>query len=106
MSKEWLEEAAGGEALFMEATQSVDCTRQGSEGGISAPPHSRPASSVNHDDDGSASTASGGGDNRRGKCYKCGVRGHFKRECPLMRKEPAAGRALLVDDGVEDTGLL
>ncbi|XBI86960.1 hypothetical protein VPH35_025099 [Triticum aestivum] len=58
------------------------------------------------DDDGAASTASGGGDNRRGKCYKCGVRGHFKRECPLLRKEPVAGRALLVDDGVEDAGLL
>ncbi|KAM3393498.1 hypothetical protein ACQJBY_014293 [Aegilops geniculata] len=58
------------------------------------------------DDDGAASTASGGGDNRRGKCYKCGVRGHFKRECPLLRKEPAAGRALMVDADVEDAGLL
>ncbi|XP_073360016.1 uncharacterized protein [Aegilops tauschii subsp. strangulata] len=43
---------------------------------------------------------------RRGKCYKCGVRGHFKREWPLLRKEPAAGRALLVDGDVDNTGLL
>ncbi|XBH57849.1 uncharacterized protein [Aegilops tauschii subsp. strangulata] len=58
------------------------------------------------DDDGAASTASGGGDNRRGKCYKCDVRGHFKRECPLLWKEPAAARALLADGDVEDPGLL
>ena len=58
------------------------------------------------DDDGATSTASGGGDNRRGKCYKCGVRGHFKRECLLLRKEPAAGRALMADADVEDAVLL
>ncbi|KAE8808768.1 hypothetical protein D1007_14861 [Hordeum vulgare] len=58
------------------------------------------------DDDGTTSTASGGGDNRRGKCYKCDVSGHFKRECPLLRKEPAAGRALMIDADVEDAGLL
>ncbi|XP_073367954.1 uncharacterized protein [Aegilops tauschii subsp. strangulata] len=59
-----------------------------------------------NDDDGAMSTASGGGDNRRGKCYKCGVRGHFKRECPLLWKEPAAERALLVKADVEHDGLL
>ncbi|KAE8807290.1 hypothetical protein D1007_16344 [Hordeum vulgare] len=58
------------------------------------------------DDDGTASTASGGRDNHRGKSYKCDVRGHFKRECPLLRKELAAGHALMMDADVEDAGLL
>ncbi|KAE8768487.1 hypothetical protein D1007_60031 [Hordeum vulgare] len=58
------------------------------------------------DDDGTASTTSGGRDNRHGKCYKCGVTGHFKRECPLLRKEPAVGPALMMDADVEDAGLL
>ncbi|XP_037456904.1 uncharacterized protein LOC119327916 [Triticum dicoccoides] len=32
------------------------------------------------DDDGASGEASGFGGNRRGRCYKCGERGHFKRE--------------------------
>ena len=60
----------------------------------------------NHDDDGSASTASGGGSKRRGRCYRCGERGHFKQDCPELRKAPAAERALLADAGVEDNRLL
>lgn len=32
--------------------------------------------------------------------------GHFKRECPKLRKELAAERALLADVRVEDNGLL
>ena len=44
--------------------------------------------------------------NRRGRCYKCGERDHFKRDCPELRKAPAAERALLADADVEDNGLL
>ena len=55
---------------------------------------------------GKSMTSSSGG-NRRGRCYKCGERGHFKRDCPKLRREPAAERALLADvAGVEDDGLL
>ncbi|KAE8819455.1 retrotransposon protein [Hordeum vulgare] len=79
---------ADGEQLLLTAAQchARERRRDGARGG--------------DDDDGMASTASGGRDNRRGKCYKCGVRGHFKRECPLLRKEPAAGQALMMDAGL------
>ncbi|KAE8785047.1 hypothetical protein D1007_41306 [Hordeum vulgare] len=59
------------------------------------------------DDDDDKSVASSSVGNRRGRCYKCGERGHFKRDCPKLRREPAAERALLADVvGVEDGGLL
>ncbi|XBH56128.1 hypothetical protein VPH35_078037 [Triticum aestivum] len=37
---------------------------------------------VVHDDDDGRSVASGNGGNQRGRCYKCGERGHFKCDCP------------------------
>ncbi|KAM3317381.1 hypothetical protein ACQJBY_035184 [Aegilops geniculata] len=58
------------------------------------------------DDDDGQSMASGYGGNRRGRCYKCGERVHFKREFPQLRKAPAEEHAMMADAGVEDGGVL
>ena len=50
--------------------------------------------------------ASGNSGSRRGCCYKCGERIHFKRDCPQLRREPAAEQALLADASVEGGRLL
>ncbi|KAM3332416.1 hypothetical protein ACQJBY_027930 [Aegilops geniculata] len=59
------------------------------------------------DDDGAHNEASGFGGNKKGRCYKCSERGHFKHDCPQWKKQaPAPERALLIDGDVEDGGLL
>jgi hypothetical protein len=45
------------------------------------------------DDDGASSIHSGASGHRhssgKGRCFNCGVHGHFSRECPKLRKEQA-----------------
>nr|XP_020199955.1 uncharacterized protein LOC109785771 [Aegilops tauschii subsp. strangulata] len=56
------------------------------------------------EDDGAASTASGGRSSRN--VLQVRRERAFQEGVPLPRKEPAAGRALLVDGDVDDAGLL
>ncbi|XP_073363107.1 uncharacterized protein [Aegilops tauschii subsp. strangulata] len=58
------------------------------------------------DDDDAHSVATRDGGHKRGRCYKCGERGHFKCDCPELRKAAAAEHALMADAGVKDGGLL
>ncbi|XP_073355426.1 uncharacterized protein [Aegilops tauschii subsp. strangulata] len=58
------------------------------------------------DDDDVRSVATRDVGNRRGRCYKCGERDHFKRDCPQLRNWQVTEQALLANADVEDDGLL
>ncbi|XP_044958171.1 uncharacterized protein LOC123409298 [Hordeum vulgare subsp. vulgare] len=58
------------------------------------------------DDDGGRSEASGARGNRRGRCYHCNERGHFKRECLRREKAATPEQALVGEIGDDEPRLL
>ncbi|SPT19344.1 unnamed protein product [Triticum aestivum] len=87
--------------------EHASTARQRRVGGQTAPVHGGAVASAGaaaRRSTGRCIMALGSGGNRR--CYKCGEHGHIRRECPQLRKGPAAEQALLADANVDNDGLL